>query len=235
MAGGLERGRAVERRDAVVRERALEVGDEALGQALGLGVERAQVRVQVLLRAAQHRLGVLARRVRAPERAHVGVQLEQLALAVGVARAVEDVEIDDVVAEHEPLEPLEVADVGRGGLEGDALAAGVLLRVVERVDLEQRAAGGDVHVGADQDLAHLAVHRRGQRGLHLHALGDGDDVAGLHLVAGRDGDRDHDAGRVAAHQAALVARDAVGDAVDLDEQVGVLDRGQRPVGRARRS
>ena len=37
-------------------------------------------------------------------------------------------------------------------------------------------------------------------------------------------------GAWAAHQAALVARDAVRHAVDLDEQVGVLHRGQRPVG-----
>ena len=44
-----------------------------------------------------------------------------------------------------------------------------------------------------------------------------------------DGDRHDDAGRVAADQAALVARDAVRDAVDLDEQVGVLQRGDRAV------
>ena len=37
-------------------------------------------------------------------------------------------------------------------------------------------------------------------------------------------------GRVAADQAALVARDAVRDAVDLDEQVGVLERGHGAVG-----
>ena len=76
VAGVLERRRALQALDAVVGERALEVRDEALGQALGLGVERAQERVQVLLRAAaaprRRAVGV-----RAVERAHVGVDLEQ--------------------------------------------------------------------------------------------------------------------------------------------------------------
>ena len=51
----------------------------------------------------------------------------------------------------------------------------------------------------------------------------------LHLVAGRDRDRHDHARRVAAHEAALVARDAVRDAVDLDQQVGVLQGGHRAV------
>ena len=229
MAGLLERRRALQPADAVVGERALERGDEALGQALGGGVERAQERVQVLLRAAQHLVGVAGRR--AAERPHVGVQLEQAVLALGVDRRVEHVDAGHVVAEHQPLQPLELARVGLGGLEGQALAR-LPRRVLERVDLEQRPAGGDVHVAADQHLAHAAVDRRGERGLHLHALGDGDDVAGLDLVAGRHGDRHHDAGRVGADQAALVARDAVRHAVDLDEQVDVLHGGQRPVGTA---
>ena len=113
----------------------------------------------------------------------------------------------------------------------EALAR-LLRRVLERVDLQQRPAGGDVDVAADQHLAHAAVDRRGERRLHLHALGDRHDVAGLDLVAGRHGDRDHDARRVGAHEAALVARDAVRHAVDLDQQVHVLHGGQRPVGTA---
>ena len=52
-----------------------------------------------------------------------------------------------------------------------------------------------------------------------------DDVAGGDLVALGHADRHDDARRVAAHQAALVARDAVRDAVDLDQQVAVLQRG----------
>ena len=55
---------------------------------------------------------------------------------------------------------------------------------------------------------------------------------------GGHADRDDDARRLAADQAALVARDAVRDAVDLDEQVGVLQRGhvryeRRAVGQPR--
>ena len=86
-----------------------------------------------------------------------------------------------------------------------------------------------MRVGGDEHLAHAAVDGRGQRQLHLHALRDRDDVAGLDLVAGGDRDRDDDARRLAADQAALVARDAVRDAVDLDEQVAVLQRRHRPV------
>ena len=173
-------GRALEPADPVVRERALERRHEPLGEALGGRVERAQEGVQVLLRAAQHLLGV-ARGVRAAERPDVGVDLEHPVLAVGVGRRGEHVDARHVVAEHQPLEPLQLAGVRLGGLERDALA--LLPRgVVERLDLEQRPPGGDVDVAADEHLAHAAVDGRGQRGLHLHALGDGHDVAGLDLV-----------------------------------------------------
>ncbi len=80
VGGVLERGRALEPLDAVVRKRAAEVHDVAVGQALGLGVERAQERVQVLLRAAEVVLVVEAVGVRAGERADVGVELQQAAL-----------------------------------------------------------------------------------------------------------------------------------------------------------
>ena len=56
---------------------------------------------------------------------------------------------------------------------------------VERLEPHQRRLGGDVDVRARQHLADAAVERRGQRGLHLHALDDRDDVAGLDLVARR--------------------------------------------------
>ena len=92
--------------DAVVRERALQVRHEALGQALGLGVERAQEGVQVLLRAAE--IVVQPVGVRPVERAHVGVELEQPALGVGVAApgtaasARAELVRREVVAEHGP-------------------------------------------------------------------------------------------------------------------------------------
>ena len=92
--------------------------DEALGQPLGLGVERAQERVQVLLRAVQQ----LALRIvaGAAERAHVGEDVEQPVLALdqlGAAAAVAqrreraaDLVTGDVVAEQHPAQAVE-----RGG------------------------------------------------------------------------------------------------------------------------
>ena len=84
VAGLLERRRAVQALDAVVRQRALEQVDEALGQPLGLRVERAQERVQVLLRAVQQ----LALRVvaGAAQRAHVGEDVEQPVLGLDQRR-----------------------------------------------------------------------------------------------------------------------------------------------------
>ena len=84
--------------------------------------------------------------------------------------------------------------------------------------------GRDVDVRARQDLSDAAPERRDERRLHLHALDDGDHVAGLDHVTGRDGDRDDDGRREVADQPAVVAADAMRDAVDLDEQVGALLR-----------
>ena len=189
----------------------------------------------MLLRAAEVVLVVEAVGVRARERADVGVELEQASLGDQVVgRAVEhalDLLGREVVAEHEPLEVGEPGLRGAGlDLEADALALLGGLALVDRVDLEQRLAGRHLRVGGDEHLAHAPVDGRGQRALHLHRLGDRDDVAGLYLVALGDRDRDHDARAVAADQAALVARDAVRHAVDLDEQVGVLQRGDGAVG-----
>ena len=107
--------------------------------------------------------------------------------------------------------------VGLGRLEPKALSlvAGVLS--LQRLDLQQRPPGRDVGVGRYQHLAHAAVDRRGQRGLHLHALRYRDHVADLDLVADRHGDRHHHAGARAADQAALVAGNPMRDAVDLDQ------------------
>ena len=51
----------------------------------------------------------------------------------------------------------------------------------------------------------------------------------LHLVARRDRDRDDQGGRQVTHQPAVVVRDPVRHAVDLDEQVGALEGRERPV------
>ena len=69
----------------------------------------------------------------------------------------------------------------------------------------------------DVQLAHLGGERRVQHRLHLHALQHEHGGVGLDLRADRDGSRDHQGRCGRAHDAALVAADAVRDAVDLDE------------------
>ena len=106
----------------------------------------------------------------------------------------------DVVAEHGPLEPLAgsrgSAARAAGGaalaapaneIRSPAAAAGAA--AVERLELQQRRLGGDVDVRGRPAPADAAAERCDERGLHLHALDDGDDVAGLDLVARRDRDR----------------------------------------------
>ncbi len=144
----------------------------------------------------------------------------------------------DVIAEHEPLQPSQVLaaalgrDGGRGRLqrrEGDALACRRGRPAVQRFEGHERRLRGHVDVRADEHLPDAATERRDQRRLHLHGLDDRDDVPGLDLVAGGDGDRDHNPRGEVAHEPAVVARDPVRHAVDLDEQVRALDRGQRAV------
>ena len=163
--GGLQCRRPLEAGHPVARERALQRGDEAVRQALRRRVERAQVRVQPLLRAAQAR--VVA--VRAVQRADVGVGLEQRPLPVGVhgragqaARDRRDVALVEVVAEHEPLQPLEVARaVAVRRVEGDAprVVAALVALVLDRVDLDERPPGRDVRVRRHEHLSHAAVDR----------------------------------------------------------------------------
>ena len=73
------------------------------------------------------------------------------------------------------------------------------------------------------------MERCGQRGLHLHRLDDRHDVALVDLVADRDRDRHDDRRGQIAHETPVVAGHPVRDAVDLDEHVRVLDRGERAV------
>jgi hypothetical protein len=233
----LERGRALEAVDAVVGERTLQICHETIRQALRAGIQRAQERVEVLLRAAGHG-GVPG--MGAAERAQVGVELEQPALTGRVgcsgAQPVEDpprLRRGDVVAKHKPSEAFEQARislaVGLATLEVQALSLTRLALPLERLDHEQRSPGGHMHVGRNEHVAHAAGNRRGKRGLHLHALRHCDHIPGSHLVAGGHRDRHHHARAGTADQTALVARDAVRHAVDFDQQVRVLQRGQGPV------
>jgi hypothetical protein len=161
------------------------------------------------------------------------------ALAVKVGDDPPHLLVADVIAEHEPLEPAEVLEaaprraqvrLALHGRERDAVARRSGRRLVaERLEPQERRLGGHLHVRTGQDLAHTTAERRRQRRLHLHALHDGHDVARLDLVARGHGDGDHDGGGEVADEPAVVARDPVRNAVDLDEQIGALERGERPV------
>ena len=66
-------------------------------------------------------------------------------------------------------------------------------------------------------LADPGTERRTQHRLHLHALKHEDGGARLGVIARGQRCGDDQAGRGRAHDAALVAADSVGDAIDLDK------------------
>ena len=198
--------------------------------------------MQVLLRAAQQLdLGVVLLVARPCQRPQVGELGEHAVLAGDQRRIARQVDAGavqvghdprrrggvDVVAEHEPLERVQVLAAEhahrrvrlglRGGERHPLARVGRRRAAVERLEPHQRRLGADVDVGGGQHVADPAVERCGQRGLHLHALHDGNDVARLDLVARPHRDGDDHRRRGAAHEAALVARDAVRHAVDLDQ------------------
>ena len=93
-----------------------------------------------------------------------------------------------------------------------------------RLDSQQRRTAVDLHVARDEHLRHGAADRRRDGDLHLHRLDDGDPVARRDDVAGTDVDADDEGGRRRPQDAGVVTGEAVGDAVDLDEVVGAVDR-----------
>ena len=243
----LERRCSFEALDAVVRERAPELADERLRQALALRVKRAQPVVEVLLGALEL-LGILALipRQRAGDRAEVGEHAQQPVLAryecrvtrkqIG-AQAVEigDRPIDlggpDVVAADEPLHAQEVLAalvgdhrLGRTSELGERQARpgrGCVL-LFDRLERQQRRLRSDMDVLADEHLLDATVERRDERGLHLHRLDDRHDVTDVDDVTLGDRNRHDDRGRHAAHDPAIVARDPMGNPVDLYEHVVLL-------------
>ena len=95
---------------------------------------------------------------------------------------------------------------------------------LDRLDAEQRRAGVDLHVAGDEHVADPPGDRGGDGDLHLHRLDDAEAVAGVDDVVGRDVDADDERRRRRPHDAGVVAGEAVGDAVDLDEVVAALHR-----------
>ena len=76
--------------------------------------------------------------------------------------------------------------------------------------------------------------RGADRDLHLHRLDHGESVADLDDVARLHVDADDERGRRCADDSGVVAGEAVGDAVDLDEVLAAVDRRHARVDAGRR-
>ena len=259
----LELGGPLQVVDGVAGERLAELVDECLRQPLRLRIQGAQVGVQVLLgRADQLGLDVSRVVPRMRQRTQVGEEAEQAVLlghqpdvaaerrradgAKEVGRD-EGLVLGDVVAEDELLEPADARSAALAelvlvlvlvpvlghGREVHPVGLRLSLLVAQSGDPEQWRLARYLRVGAGQHLGHAAVERARQRALHLHALDHGDHVARPHLVTDLDRDRHHHARPGGAHDAALLARDPVGHAVDLDPQLRTLPGRDGPVGAAR--
>ena len=144
----------------------------------------------MLLRAAEQRLAVGAVGVRPAERAQVGVELQQPPLAVASTGAASRPSSDaaaprgrHVVAEHEPGAAAASA-LGRAGVgrAGDRARPARPRRRPARPRAARSAASGrpagTCALGETSTSRTRPCDRRGERGLHLHALGDRHDVAG---------------------------------------------------------
>ena len=138
----------------------------------------------------------------------------------------------DVVAEDDGGQVGQGSGPRDGGIDGavglrqlerrTGVDDGLLGALVERLELDQRAAGLDLAAGDHQQLLDPGRERRGDDGLHLHRLQHHHGGAGLDLGAdGRRGGDDQRGGR-RAQDAALVAADAVRHAVDLDQRRGAV-------------
>ncbi len=123
---------------------------------------------------------------------------------------------------------------GRGRPSSVATASADLGLVAGGLEAHERCAGLDLAADGDEQLAHARREGRRQHRLHLHRLEDEHRRAGGDLVAHLGRGRDDERGCGRAHDAALVAGDAVGDAVDLDEVDGAVGGGDRGGARAPR-
>ena len=108
-----------------------------------------------------------------------------------------------------------------------------LLLADDGLELQQRIAGVDLHVRGDQHRPDPPGEGGRHGRLHLHALQHDERVADRHPVAGRHRHRHDHRRRRRADDAALVAGDGVGDALDLDGVDGPDEGGQHPVPAAR--
>ena len=108
--------------------------------------------------------------------------------------------------------------------EPDAPAATRDIAAVRRLDPEQCGARGDLDVAGDEHVAHPSGDRRRHGDLHLHRLDDAEPIAHRDDVARLDVDADDERRGRRPDDAGIVAGEAVGDAVHLDEVVAALVR-----------
>ena len=142
----------------------------------------------------------------------------------------------DVEAEHHGAQGGQRVGRGRGWVRlvptrpgergqvdpGLRLAAVTVPELGILLDPEQLGAGLDLGVDVGEHLGDPAGGRGAQRGLQLHALHDGHDVALRDLVADADRDPHHHGRGRGADQPGLAAGDPVHRPVDLDQVVRSL-------------
>ena len=113
----------------------------------------------------------------------------------------------------------------RSGLRGLGGRVGVLLD--DLLQAQQRGAGLDLGADGDGEFLQAGLERRAQHRLHLHALQHDDRRAGFDLGADLQRRGDHQRRGGGADDAAFVAGDAVGDAVDFDLVHGAVGGGEQ--------
>ncbi len=239
-AAGLQIG------DVVVRQRPQQPGPERLRQTFPLDVERVQVGVQVLARGVHVQVGTLLLLARGPvagELADVGkggqqrefgrdqvrivgrqrtaqlrVLADQCPRLAGAHVVTGDQRAQRVEDRRRPPGGLDLGLAVAGEHHGRGVGDHGLLRL--RVQPHQGGPGRDLRVDRGEDFADPTGDRGHNRGLHLHGLEHRDCRARLDDVAHLDRQGDDHGRRGRADDAALVASDAVADAVDLHEVVG---------------
>ena len=96
--------------------------------------------------------------------------------------------------------------------------------VAERLDAEQGCPGVDLNVGGDEHVPNPSAHGRGDGELHLHRLDDGHPGPGLDHVVRRHVDAHDEGGGRSPDDAGVVAREAMGNTLHLDEVLAAVRR-----------
>ncbi len=223
--------------DPVVGDGAFEPLDEPGGQALALDVECPEVVVEVLARGTCFAVIVWLPAIRR-ERAEIGKGVQHRDQLIGGATRRErrrrppgDTE-GNVVAEDERAHGLRRTVGGRrlGGhgnqpVERDRRSDGFVCRCIAGgFDAQERGPAVDLDVAGDEHIADGAADRSGDADLHLHRFDHSHPLTGDDGVARAHLDADHQGAGRRPQDAGIVAREPMGDAVDLDEVTGPVVR-----------